>query len=241
MKYLISISYDGSKYYGLQKLKDKNTVQGELEEVLTKMNESPVYVKCAGRTDRGVHALDQKCHFEITKDTNPYKLRYYINNATSKYLYVKDCKVIEDENFHSRFSVKNKTYVYKINVGEYDPINNDYIYNYNKTIDVDKLKETAKSFLGLHNFEAFTSGKRKSYESIIDGINIKKYNNIIEIEIKGKSFYTYMVRNIVKILLLDNEGKTNKQEISKMLHDGKRIFDYGPVPACGLYLKKIEY
>ena len=67
MKYLISISYDGSKYNGLQKLKGKKTIQGELEEVLSKMNESPVSVKSSGRTDKGVHALDQKCHFELTK------------------------------------------------------------------------------------------------------------------------------------------------------------------------------
>ena len=130
MKYLISIAYDGSKFNGLQKLNKKVTVQGELEKALTKMNEKPVSVKSSGRTDRGVHANDQKCHFEIQKDTNPYKLRYYINNATSPYIYVKTCEVVEDENFHTRFSVKSKTYYYLINTNEYDPIINDYQYNF---------------------------------------------------------------------------------------------------------------
>ena len=189
MRYLMSISYDGSKYSGMQKLKDAKTIQGELEEVLTKMNEKEVFVKAAGRTDKGVHALDQKCHFDIDKDTNPYKLSYYINNATSKYLHVNDLEIVDD-NFHARFMVKKKEYVYKINVGKYNPIMADYIYNYNKDIDINRLKEVAEVFKGFHSYKAFVSGKRDSYLSIIDEIKIMRYNDTVEITFIGKSFYT---------------------------------------------------
>ena len=241
MRYLISISYDGSKYEGLQKLNNKPTIQGELEKVLTDMNEKKVYVKAAGRTDKGVHALDQKCHFDLDKETTPYKLSYYINNATSKYLHVNKCEEIKDNDFHARFSVKRKEYIYKVNFGRYNPIMTDYIYNYCKDIDVEKLNKAAKILKGAHNYKAFVSAKRDNYDSIIDEIEIISYNDNIEIKFVGKAFYTYMVRNLVSAMLLVNENKISLDDLKEMLKTGKRTIDFGPVPACGLYLAKIEY
>lgn len=241
MTYLISVSYDGSKYDGLQRLKRNRTVQGELETVLTKMNEEFVQVKSAGRTDKGVHAYDQKCQFDINKDTNPYKLRYYLNNATSKYIYIKDCKVIEDNSFHVRHSVKSKTYLYKINIGEYSPIMNDYLYNYCRVIDIKKIKKISKLFLGQHNYKAFVTGKNEKYISEIKKIKIYKRDDILNVEISGKSFYTYMIRNIIKVLLMFNEGIIDETLIRSMLAQGKKIIEYGPAPASGLYLKEVVY
>ena len=241
MKYLISISYDGSKYYGLQKLKGKKTVQGELETVLSKLNQSPVSVKAAGRTDRGVHALDQKCHFELKKDITPFRLRYYINRMTSKNLYIKDCTIITDEEFHARFSVKSKIYEYKINIGEYNAIENDHLYNYNKPLDINIMKKSAKHFIGPHNYQAFVVGKHKTYDSVIDNISINKNDNIITIEIKGQAFYTYMVRNIVSTIILASEQKITEKDIDYMLNNQKKVIEYSPAPQNGLYLKKIEY
>ena len=241
MKYLITISYDGSKYAGLQKLKGKKTVQGELEDILTTLNESPVSVKSAGRTDKGVHALDQKCHFELKKEVSPYKLRYFINRMSSKSLYVKDCNIINDENFHARFSVKSKTYEYKINVGEYDAIQNDYIYNYNKNLNIDLMKDAAKLFVGPHNFKAFVTGPHKTFDSIIDEISIRCNNKIISVQIKGQAFYTYMIRNIVSMLILVGSEKNEINDIKTMLDTQKKTIEYAPAPSNGLYLKKVEY
>ena len=241
MKYLITIAYDGSKYNGLQKLKRKKTVQGELEEVLSKLNESDVSVKSSGRTDKGVHALNQKCHFELTKEITPYKLRYYINRMTSNYLYIKDCKIIVDANFHARFSVKSKTYEYRINIGEYDAIFNNYVYNYNKQLDINAMQRCANIFIGEHNYKAFVIGKHKTYDSKIEKIMIKKRNNIITIEIKGQSFYTYMVRNIVNILILAGSKKIDSKTILYMLNTQEKVIEYSPAPPNGLYLKKVEY
>lgn len=241
MKYLITISYDGSKYYGLQKLKNKNTVQGELEKVLTSLNEKPVAVKASGRTDRGVHALNQKCHFILDKEITPYKLRYYLNRSTSKYLYIKDCTVIDDSDFHARFSVKSKTYEYRINVGEFNPIFNDYVFNYNKTLDIEKMKSAAKLLEGPHSYKAFVSGVHPTYDSIIDNISIIQENDNIIITIKGKSFYTYMVRNIVSVLILIGSAQTDESIIHEMFKCEKKVKEYKLVPACGLYLKEVIY
>ena len=155
MNYVITIEYDGSKYNGLQKLKNLNTVQGELERVLSKMEGSFVKVLSSGRTDKGTHALNQKCQFYLKKKTTPYKLRYYLNRSTSPYLYVKDCIVLDNVDFHVRFSVKKKTYLYKINTSEYSSIKADYVYNYGKKIDEEKIKEASKLFIGEHDYKAY--------------------------------------------------------------------------------------
>ena len=112
---------------------------------------TPISVKASGRTDRGVHALEQKCHFELNKKTTPYRLRYYLNRETSPYLYVKDCIQINDEDFHARFSVKSKKYLYKINTGEYNPILNDYLYN------GDTILKIVRNYLSDLNSKAETA------------------------------------------------------------------------------------
>ncbi len=240
-KYIIEISYDGSKYNGLQKLKGSRTIQGELEEVLTKLNEKPVKVLASGRTDKGVHAKMQVCTFTLDKDINPYRLRYYIDRSTSPYLFIKHCDYMNDEYFHPRFSVKSKTYKYIINIGIYDAIQNDYVYNFNKELDVSQMKDAAKLFLGYHNFKAFIVGRHKNYETLIEDIDIKFLNDNVIITIKGLAFYTYMVRCIVKILILIGTHTISKDKVLKMLNTGKKLIEYSPVPANGLYLEKIEY
>lgn len=241
MKYLLSISYDGSKYCGLQKLNNQKTVQGELEQILSLLSKSPVVVKAAGRTDRGVHALDQKCHFELKRVMTPFRLRYYINRCTSPYLHVNSCTVIEDKNFHARFSVKSKIYIYKINMGAYDAIQNDYVYNYNRPLDVEVMRKASELLVGAHDYRAFVSGKKDKCESIIEYIEIIRNGQILEIEVKGKAFYTHMIRNIVGALIYVASGRMTEVELKNMLETGRRIVEYMKVPPCGLYLKKVEY
>lgn len=241
MKYLITISYDGSKYKGLQKLKNEHTIQGELESVLSKLDERPVKVVSSGRTDRGVHALEQCCTFELSKAPTPFRLRYYINRSTTPYLHVKECREIYDENFHARFSIKKKTYKYLINTGPYDPIKEDYVYNYNKPLDIDAMKRAASHLVGGHDYRAFVVGKHATCESIIDKIDIDVDGDTITIRIKGKAFYTYMVRNIVSILVLIGNGSIDASVIDEMLLSKNKVIEYAPAPPGGLYLEKLEY
>ena len=138
MRYLISVSYDGSKFYGFQRLNKKKTIQSELEKALTKINKTLVVVKGAGRTDRGVHALDQKVHFDLNVNVPPERLANAINSLVEPYIKVNSSEIVDDE-FHARFDVSSKTYTYVINLGEFDPIKHDYIYNYNRNLNIKEM------------------------------------------------------------------------------------------------------
>ena len=157
MRYLISISYDGSKFQGFQRLKKNASVQKVIEDALTKINKDKVVIKGAGRTDRGVHALDQKAHFDLNINITPEGLKKALNSLVKPYIYINDCKIV-DENFHARFCVKEKVYVYKINLGEYNPILKDYVNQNVNNIDIKAMKKASKVFLGVHNFKNFVSG-----------------------------------------------------------------------------------
>ena len=240
MKYLASVSYDGSKFFGFQRLNEDPSVQYELEKALTKINKSEVFVKGAGRTDRGVHALDQKVHFELDVNVPVDRLANAINSLLSDYVRVNDVKIV-DEDFHARFSVKEKTYEYIINLGNYDPIKNDYLYNYNRSLNIKAMKKASKYLLGLHSFEGFTAGGRDNYDSMIYSIKFKKKNDLLYISFNGKSFYRYMVRNLVGAIILAGQEKIKPEDIKKVLLERKNVINYVTAPPNGLYLKKIEY
>lgn len=240
-KFIIEISYDGSKYEGLQKLKKGNTIQGELEKALERLEKKPVKVISAGRTDKGVHALGQVCSFDLKRDITPYKLKGYLNRSTSPYLYIKSCEITTDDDFHARFSVKSKTYMYKILVGPYDPIKKDYVYNYNKDLNIDLMKKASKLLIGTHNFKAFIIGKHKTYSTNLEKIDISKKDDIIYLRIKGDHFYTYMIRNIVKVLILIGNKTLKSEDVEVMLEKQVKVIEYSPAPASGLYLEEVNY
>lgn len=240
MNYFISVSYDGSKFYGFQRLKGKETVQGLLESALTKINKSEVLVKGAGRTDRGVHATYQGVSFSLDQNIPPERLVNAINSIVGPYVKVNSASLVSDD-FHARFSVKEKTYTYVINMGEFNPIFNDYLYNYNRHLNVRLMKKAAKKLLGPHDFKSFTAGERDNYDSIINSISFKKEEDKLIITFRGKSFYRYMVRNLVGFLIAISEKRIKMSEIPDYLSGNIENIHYTTVPASGLYLVKIKY
>ncbi|MFA6777155.1 MAG: tRNA pseudouridine(38-40) synthase TruA [Bacilli bacterium] len=240
MRFLAGVRYDGSKYYGFQKLKDKKTVQGELEKAISKINKKPTSIKGAGRTDRGVHAYKQIIHFDLDIDISPKSLTKAINSIIDKGIFVNYCQVVNN-NFHSRFKVKRKTYEYRLNIGPFDPLIDDYIYNYNHSLNINKMKQGAKYLLGYHSFEAYVCGKRNHYNTALFSIKIKKKNNILIITFEGQSFYQYMVRNLVGALIMVGEEKIKPIALKEMLIKRQNIYHYSNAPAEGLYLIDIEY
>ncbi len=240
MKYLISISYDGSKFYGFQRLKDYNTVQKKLEEALSIINKKEVVIKGAGRTDRGVHAYDQKASFDLDINIAPPNIIQALNSLVMPYIYITDAKIVAKD-FHARFNTLKKEYIYKINLGKYSPFLEDYTYQPNYKLNIKDMQKCAKLFLGIHNFENFVSGSRNNYECIIYDIDFKKKNDILEIKFTGKSFYRYMVRNLVGAMLDVSNKKATLEEIKEALDNPEKKKQFKTAPPQGLYLNKIYY
>lgn len=243
MRYLITFSYDGSKYYGYQKQPDKKSIQGELEKVLTQINSNTsVLVSASGRTDSGVHALNQKAHFDLNVDIPVEKLKNSINKMLSESIYIRNVEKVDD-NFHARFDVKKKKYTYKINIGEYNPLDNNYIYQYNEPLDTNKMKEAIKTFIGEHDFTSFVKDAIEKENCIrtIYSAYIEEENEIISITFEGNGFLRYMVRNMVGALIEVGSGKRKTEEIQEILDNKDRKTAGITAPSNGLYLVDVYY
>ena len=240
MRYLMTVSDDGSKYYGFQRLKSEKSVQAEIESALSKINKSLVNIKGAGRTDRGVHARSQKIHFDLNLNIPPDRLINAVNSLLDNFIRILDCKIVSND-FHARFSVKEKTYKYIINMGDVDPIKEDYVYNYGYKLEIKTMKKASKYLLGKHSYKVFVSGERDNYNSEIFKVKFDKDNNFLTITFIGKSFYRYMVRNMVGALILVGRGKISISEFKNMVDSDETKYTYMTVPSNGLYLENIKY
>ena len=246
MRFFITFAYDGSKYSGYQKQPNKKTIQEELESALKQLNGGKeVSVVASGRTDAGVHAYNQKAHFDIETKITPEKLKSGLNSLIPNDIYIK--KVFEvDSDFHARFSAKAKEYVYKINMGVYNPIEKDYIYQYNKRLDIPEMERALKYLEGTHDFRSFVKidEEKEDYtRTIIQTTLIRDSRNVnqITISLLGSGFMRYMVRNIVGMLIEIGEGKHKSEEIIDILKAKDRKQAGICAPACGLYLRDVYY
>jgi len=246
VRYLVTFSYDGSKYNGYQKQPNGNTVQNRLEDALTSINGNKnVSVVASGRTDAGVHAINQKAHFDLNVKITCDSLKKALNSLLPGDIYVKNVVEIDD-NFHARFDVKAKEYIYKINMGEYDPISKDYVYQYCKKLDVVEIERALKYIEGTHDFKSFTAGDdvRDDYVRTIIQTNLirdLKNVNMITISFLGTGFMRYMVRNLVGTLIQIGEGKYKSTDIIDILDAKDRRKAGMCADASGLYLKDVFY
>ncbi len=237
MRYLVNISYDGTLFYGSQKQKDKRTVLGEVEKVLSKINNKSINVVGCSRTDKGVHASSYYFHFDCDKDITINSL----NKLLPEDITVNSIKVVDD-NFHSRYNVLFKEYKYVINVGDKDIFRRNYLYNYSKDIDINLVNEALKHFVGEKDFRSFTSDNEKenTIRNIVDA-RVEKEGNIVTIYIKGNGFLRYMVRNIIGFILDINEGKYSVNQIEDIINKKDRTSIGVMAPSSGLYLNRVFY
>lgn len=246
MRYFMCFSYDGSNFSGYQKQPKKRTIQQELECALTQINgDKPVTVVSSGRTDAGVHALNQRAHFDLDKEIDVNKLRQGMNSLLPLDIYVKKIEIVNEE-FHARFNAIGKEYIYKINLGEYDPIERNYVFQYNKRLDISAMERALKYFEGTHNFKSFTKANDEitDYVRTISGTEIirdLKDVNKITISFIGTGFLRYMVRNIVGFLIEVGEGKRSSEEIRDIFQKEDRTEAGKTAPPNGLYLKNVFY
>ena len=246
MRYFMTFSYDGSDFKGYQKQSRARTVQGELEKVLTKVNgENSVSVVASGRTDAGVHAMNQKAHFDLDKKIDCDKFLHGVNSLLPEDIYVKSLEEVS-ENFHARFNAIGKEYIYQINMGEYNPLERKYVYQHNKKLDVVEMQRAMKYLEGTHNFRSFTKvdEERDDYVRTLSQTNvIRDLKDVSKITLVfiGTGFMRYMVRNMVGTLIEIGEGKRRSEEIIEILASEDRRRAGKTADAQGLFLKNVFY
>ena len=246
MRYFITFSYDGSDFSGYQKQPKKRTVQGELESVLKKINgDKEVSVVASGRTDAGVHAINQKAHFDLDSSIEKDKLLHSINSMLPSDVYVKQIEEVSD-NFHARFDATGKEYIYQINMGEYNPLERKYVYQYNNKLDVVEIQRAMKYLEGTHSFKAFTKAdeEKEDYVRTLSQTNLirdLKDVNKITLVFVGTGFLRYMVRNMVGTLIEIGEGKRRSEEIIDILKSEDRKEAGKTANPEGLHLKNVFY
>ncbi len=246
MRYFMTFSYDGSDFKGYQKQPKGRTVQGELESVLKKINgDNKVSVVASGRTDAGVHAMNQKGHFDLEVEIDVDKLLHSMNSMLPDDIYIKSISEVS-ENFHARYDATGKEYIYLINMGEYNPLERKYVYQHSSKLDVVEMQRAMKYLEGTHSFKSFTKTdeEKEDYVRTLSQTNVirdlKDVNKITLVFI-GTGFMRYMVRNIVGTLIEIGEGKRRSEEIIDILNSEDRTRAGKTANPEGLYLRNVFY
>lgn len=237
------VEYNGSGFSGWQKQTGKRTVQGEIETAIFKLTQRKVNLEGSGRTDKGVHALAQVANFQIESEIPTKKIKPALNN-----LLPSDIRIVKVESvsldFHSRFCAKKKTYKYVVVVGgEKSAIKHNLMGYFQYGVSLDKMKDASKLIVGKHNFKGFCASATtvSNFEREIYDIKISKKGRTFAFEITGNGFLYNMVRIVVGTLLEVGRGKLSDKDIEKALATGERKYAGQTMPACGLFLKSVEY
>jgi len=182
-------------------------------------------------------------HFDSELNITSDGVKKGLNALLPKDVYVSEVKAVS-EKFHARFSAKEKVYEYKINLGDYNPLEVKYVYQLNRNLDVDKMKESAKLFIGEHdfyNFCGYQEDKIKNYIRKIKDIKFVKKGKYLNIKIRGNGFIRYMVRMIVAILIEIGLNRKDESFIKERLDAVEKKRSNYKVSGVGLYLMKIYY
>ncbi len=243
-RYRILISYDGTDFFGWQRQPNKTqTIQGLLENCLAQIYNQSIALVASGRTDRGVHALNQWAHFDLPEPLTS-DLRYKLNRMTPESIVIKELHEAPKD-FHAQISALSKCYKYRILT---TPVKNPFLERYTwqpgRPLNVEYLQELAETLLGEHDFSSFqsqgtpvTSPVRKMLVSRW----VVKTSGILEYQVKGTGFLKQMVRNMVGTMLKLEQLQAPKQELRDILGARDRTLAAAPAPAQGLFLTSVQY
>ena len=244
-RYQILIEYLGTSFVGWQIQAKGISVQKIIQSTLSKLLKRKITLYGSGRTDTGVHALEQSAHFDLNFqikniDKLIKSLNYFLNKKKVSIIDIKRKKL----NFHARHSAKERSYIYLIlNRKAMSTINIDRVWHVRKKLDLNLIKKGAKILIGTHDFSTFraTNCNAKSPVRTMNGITITKSKNKIKFKFKSKSFLKSQVRSMVGCLKYLGEKKWSLIKFENVFKNKDRKKVAPPAPACGLYLEKIIY
>ena len=244
-RYQVLIEYVGTNFVGWQIQSNGKSIQKLIQTKISKLLKEKISLVGSGRTDSGVHAIEQSAHFDCKKEIqNPDKflksLNYFVNNMSVSIINIKKKKL----NFHARFSAKQRIYKYIIfNRLSRPSIEKERGWHIINKLDIPLMKKGAKKLLGTKDFSTFRSSScnAKSPIRTMKAIKIKSFRGRVEIQFKSQSFLQQQVRSMVGCLKYLAEKKWNLKKFDLVLKSKKRIFCAPPAPAEGLFLEKVIY
>jgi tRNA pseudouridine38-40 synthase len=249
MNYKLLIQYDGTDFHGWQVQENSRTIQGELERVISMIEDADVAVVGSGRTDAGVHAEGQVANIRLSRPFTPDRLKNAINGNLWRDIRIMKAETAPDE-FHARFSAKLKTYIYRVvNAPVMSPFWRRFAHHEMRPLDVARMNDAARLFLGEHDWTAFSSAQADgdnrvrtvtdfSVESTWDA---RAGSQIIEFRISSQGFLRYMVRSIVGTMLEVGRGEKDSDTIQTAIVTGERGLAGKTAPAQGLTLFCVDY
>jgi len=247
MKFKVLIEYDGTKYSGWQKQINTRSVQGTLIESIKKVfsnvkgDDRFIDLQGSGRTDSGVHALEQTAHMECITNLSPEILKIKINDELPSDINI--LKIIKvKNNFHARHSAKSRQYLYRISTRR-TAFQKRYVWWIKDKLELEKMQKVSELFLGMHNFKSFADLKNSSESAKVkvESLTIEPDDEFILIRIKASHFLWKMVRRIVGVLVEAGRGKMNIDNVESFLNSYSNEPSKFTAPPSGLFLEKVFY
>lgn len=241
MRVRLDIAYDGRNFFGYQRQKQERTVQGELEDLLSLLYKSSVHLHASGRTDSGVHALQQVCAFDTQLRIPEDKLFYVLNQLAPsdlKILAVQEASL----DFHPRFDAVSKTYQYKFMLQD-DLFQRPYKVYLEDQLDFDAIDQAITVLQGTHDFFSFSNRRRGENSTIrtMEEIRYERTGQELVFSFKGDGFLYKMVRIVMQYLLEVGRKRVEAGMTQKILDSRSREFTRKVAPPQGLYLYKVVY
>lgn len=243
MRIALGVEYDGSLFNGWQSQPQQRTIQGALEKAISCVADQPISVNAAGRTDAGVHALNQVVHFDTDAQRATRNWMLGINSNLPYDISVNWVQPVGDD-FHARFSAEQRRYRYLLlNRLSRSAIQHQRMWWFYKSLDIDKMQQAADLLLGQHDFSALRAREcqAKSPIKTLDAIHISRRDDCIAVDVIARSFLHHMVRNIMGVLTAVGEGKQPVDWVNEVLASKNRDRAGVTAPPQGLYLTDVRY
>ena len=243
MRIALGVEYDGSEFFGWQSQTEGRTVQDELQVALSGIADEPISIIAAGRTDAGVHALEQVVHFDTSVERPLSAWVRGVNALLPKKVAVLWAHAVP-EDFHARFSAQARSYRYQlINRPVRSAVQHGKVGWFHALLDVEKMREAAQYLLGEHDFSAFRAAECQAKSPIknLTQLDITRQGDLIIFDLTAGAFLHHMVRNIVGCLVYVGKGKHPPQWIKEVLECRDRKYAAPTFSPDGLYLRCITY